>query len=994
MASQRSKESSQGRRPAGADGTLADVGDANPGTSDTNHPEQVHPETTSQLENAAQARQQGLAVQQKVVQRESESQSAVIADPPLNDQVKVDGMVSTEKGAVRRPLQTQSSAANNKDQNKLSHSLTRPMPVLPNTFQPRRNPLRRVRQKIISSCGLCETPDDDNMVQCDECELWFHFYCVEVTESIAEVSWFCPGCANVTIMKTPSEVSKAKCISKTSAVTRIQQYVNPPRNEAASNKSAGRSSRRSETARKIELQLQKLEEERKLQLKYLEQKYSLLEELESERSSAASDQESFTENASKIQQWLKDTEHYEDDSGLVDVLAEDDLEAIYCLDGDPEPSNSRQNSDARKVFPAQRVRSSVRFSKADSGIFGQQQIPISSFQRSQRPSNVRPEVRSQSMSRRATDTFVDGANFIPRQRSTPVQQRRIREAPVSTDGGDFVYSLNRNQLAARQAVSKDLPEFSGSPEDWPLFFSMFNSSTQLCGFSNEENMLRLRKCLTGKALEAVKCRLLHPSNVHGVISTLKMLYGRPETIIQAIVRKIRALQSPIIERLDTVIQFALSVENLVATVEACEIGDFMYNASLRYELVERLPPTLRLDWAKTSRDNPSPNLADFSLWLRSIAEDASAVSIPAGVESRTRSGKKDGYLNLHAEEDQLAERLTTIEVTSKTFIPKESAKECVGCRGSCTTLAQCERFNGFSCDSRWAVVREFKLCRKCLRKHNGPCKLKKECGTHGCTYLHHPLLHSEMKESNTLASVPTPPSIQSTTTTNSSCNVHQGQSEILFRIVPVLLHGPRKSLRTYAFVDDGSELTLMEHGLADELGVEGPQRSLCLRWTGGANRTESLSQVVNLEISGVVNPTKMFPLADVYTVETLQLRPQTLLVPEMQKKYRHLEGLPLESYKDVSPRLLIGLAHASLGNAIKCREGKPNEPIAIKTRLGWTIYGSCSRDTDTYGHINHHCVQLCQCNHKQDESLNEAMKQYFSLESLGVSVTNATREVH
>lgn len=95
MASQRSKESSQGRRPAGADGTLADVGDANPGTSDTNHPEQVHPETTSQLENAAQARQQGLAVQQKVVQRESESQSAVIADPPLNDQVKVDGMVST-----------------------------------------------------------------------------------------------------------------------------------------------------------------------------------------------------------------------------------------------------------------------------------------------------------------------------------------------------------------------------------------------------------------------------------------------------------------------------------------------------------------------------------------------------------------------------------------------------------------------------------------------------------------------------------------------------------------------------------------------------------------------------------------------------------------------------------------------------------------------------------------------------------------------------------
>lgn len=87
-------------------------------------------------------------------------------------------------------------------------------------------------------------------------------------------------------------------------------------------------------------------------------------------------------------------------------------------------------------------------------------------------------------------------------------------------GEGIVYSLNRSQLAAKQAISKDLPEFSGNPEDWPLFFSIFNSSTQLCGFSNEENT---PGCV---ALEVVKCRLLLSSSVQRVMSTLKMLYGR------------------------------------------------------------------------------------------------------------------------------------------------------------------------------------------------------------------------------------------------------------------------------------------------------------------------------------------------------------------------------------------------------------------------------------------------------------------------------------
>ncbi|XP_055604494.1 uncharacterized protein LOC129752749 [Uranotaenia lowii] len=941
----------------------------------------------------------------------------------------------------------------------------------------RRNPPRRVRLNPVSSCGLCNEPDNFAMVQCDECDWWYHFACVEVSQSVENISWSCPGCASVVVVRTPR--AAAKSVPEIQQPNQNQQQQNPPPNVTASVKSYGKSSRRSEK-RRIELQLQKLEEERTCQLKYLEEKYSLLQELESETSSLVSHPDSMLENATKVRQWIEDTEKCGDDSGLVDVGPEN--EPVLCNSSKPqalENSNQEQPVDDgseiasllrellavdRRAPPACAVpvmNSSNAVSRpilnkgsgAERGMsaprrnsetivemlrqFSERIVPPAD-QRSRRttPSNfpeetianqrepecrpnVQPGVCAQQEERRETGTFTGGLNFIPGQGSTPVAPVLQQQPPmppvagtfagglnfvsgqgstpvapvlqprpsippvIGFDDGDTTHRLNRSQLAARQAVSKDLPDFNGNPEDWPLFFSIFNSSSQLCGFSNEENMLRLRKCLRGKALEAVKCRMLHPSNVQGVMDTLKMLYGRPETIIQAIVRKIRALPSPNIERLDTVIQFALSVENLVATVEACEIGDFIYNASLRYELVERLPPTLKLDWARNSRNTLNPNLLDFSSWLRFIAEDASAVSISAGSDNRFRSSKKDGFLNHHAEEDrQQSEKPSVAQGSNKPF-SKDFAKACPGCKGSCSSLAECKRFKELSYDSRWAVIREFNVCRKCLRKHYGPCKQKKACGVNGCTYLHHSLLHSEARKSTTTTATPSTPTPQAPA--NTSCNVHQGQSEILFRFVPVLLHGPAKSIRTYAFVDDGSELTLMEQSLADELGVQGPTKPLCLRWTSGANRTESLSQKVNFQISSILNPSKKFPLHEVHTVRSLQLRPQTLQIPQLQEKYRHLGGLPVESYEEVSPRLLIGLDHASLGNAMKSREGKPNEPIAVKTRLGWMIYGCCCKTNDDVSHVNHHSVQLCQCETDTDQELHEAMKKYFSLESLGIS---------
>ncbi|XP_062540921.1 uncharacterized protein LOC134208963 [Armigeres subalbatus] len=688
---------------------------------------------------------------------------------------------------------------------------------------------------------------------------------------------------------------------------------------------------------------QKLEEQKKLEQRFLEEKYRILEEQEDDSETGLDDED--LEKMSIVSRWMRDTgrEEVVQDSGVVEEEQPAEYRALSRPIEQPIRHASQQHHSLggrRNTFP-----------------------------------NFAPEQRSTPQMRPMMPPMNLGSRPYSGMRQA-LNGSATEHVPIPAE--ETICVLNRSQLAARQAVSKELPEFSGNPEDWPLFFSMYSSSTQMCGFSNEENMLRLRKCLKGKALEAVKCRLLHPSNVFGVLSTLKMLYGRPEAIVQAAIRKIRSLPSPEVDRLESLVNFALTVENIVATIEVCGVRDFVYNASLKLELVERLPPTLRLDWARYIRGNPAPNLLDLSTWLYAMAEDASAVMQTSSVAHRNRNSKKDAFVNVHSDSSTI--RCKTSMVPEKETLAQalEPSRACFVCKGSCSSIAKCKLFGELSYESKWSVIREAKVCRKCLRKHNGTCRQQNKCGINGCTYLHHSLLHNENNEGSKLGS-------GAEAARDSNCYVHQTQTnDVLFRIVPVVLYGPAKMVQTYAFIDDGSELTLMEHSLAQELGLQGSQAALCLRWTGDAKRIENNSQKVEVDISSARKSSQKYKLADVRTIQQLKLRPQTLVAAEMQKRYSHLSGIPFDTYVDANPRIFIGLDNAQLGHPFKSREGKPFQPIAVKTRLGWIVYGSCSSIHHVATHVNYHAVQVCDCN-ISNESLHVAMKNYFNLDSMGIT---------
>ena len=102
---------------------------------------------------------------------------------------------------------------------------------------------------------------------------------------------------------------------------------------------------------------------------------------------------------------------------------------------------------------------------------------------------------------------------------------------------------------------------------------------------------------------------------------------------------------------------------------------------------------------------------------------------------------------------------------------------------------------------------------------------------------------------------------------------------------------------------------------------------------------------------------------------------QTLSGSILAARYPHLKGIKLSDYQKARPTVLIGLNHSHLLMPFGRKMGRPEEPLAIKTKLGWLIFGI---DKICLSETNHLMI------HKSEDLMTEMMRRYFSTEEFGV----------
>ena len=126
---------------------------------------------------------------------------------------------------------------------------------------------------------------------------------------------------------------------------------------------------------------------------------------------------------------------------------------------------------------------------------------------------------------------------------------------------------------------------------------------------------------------------------------------------------------------------------------------------------------------------------------------------------------------------------------------------------------------------------------------------------------------------------------------------------------------------------------------ARKLGLQGTLEDLGLR-TIRQDIQILRGAAVTFRISPVSQPKTSFLIKDAFTATLLGLAEHSYPVTSLQKKYKHRDALPLQSFENAQPLILIGANNPHLITPIEpLRFGPPGGPAAILTRLGWTLQG-------------------------------------------------------
>ncbi|XP_058827890.1 uncharacterized protein LOC131687819 [Topomyia yanbarensis] len=842
-------------------------------------------------------------------------------------------------------------------------------------------------------CVICNCPDHvEDMVACDTCQLWFHYSCAKVDASIKTRHWLCESCGplddseqsgrptrtkkkveQLKLLKVPAGSEKTSGKSIAGSKTSSRKIKNIVVDERASVSSSVRA--------RLELELGIIEEQQKLQELELSAEKEM-RDLERAQEKLMKDQELAIEvkrlaeeRAFQEQKLAEEREFRKKQMEVRKQSIEDKAKIVRQL--------SQYGSSKGSIGPSEpnsdeKVEAWLRRTVQKNPEAGQKSKTV---HRNGSPNLVEQHPGSPlltgnllcpTLEDRAAPNSPDVSECVPLDRIDGKMQSNVFNdfTPLPFPNKIVMQTTNEReegpssrQIAARQVMGKDLPTFSGDPEEWSIWISNFERSTVTCGFSQDENLIRLQRSLKGQALETVRSRLLSPAGVPHVIKTLQMRYGRPEILIRTMIEKIRLSPSLEINDLESVIEFGNAVDNLVEHLKNAKQHVHLSNPALLHDLVAKLPVDYRLKWSAFKGSTSEANLNTFGAFMTALVELAYEVAddLPTGEGNNTRP-KKQAFVQTHTD---AVKSVYCTENDQNNTSERSPKKTCIVCKSDGHRVADCFRFKSLTLDERLKVVHQSMLCRTCLNYHGRwPCKTWKGCGIEGCRLRHHTLLH--------------PAAVHTAVSTSHRDQLDRDGGPI-FRILPVTLFGKTHPITIFAFIDEGSQLTLLEEEVAKHLEIDGILEPLNLQWTGNVKRYESDSRRVTVDITGS-NTSKRFKLSDARTVGRLLLPSQTMCYHELAAKFPHLRGLPLNDYDKVEPKLLIGLDNLKLTVPLKVREGGWHDPIATKCRLGWSIYG-CSQIVTGRVVSGVHVAEKTQ----PDKELNELVREFLTVDNAVVT---------
>lgn len=194
------------------------------------------------------------------------------------------------------------------------------------------------------------------------------------------------------------------------------------------------------------------------------------------------------------------------------------------------------------------------------------------------------------------------------------------------------------------------------------------------------------------------------------------------------------------------------------------------------------------------------------------------------------------------------------------------------------------------------------------------------------------------------------------------------------------IRGPYRQIDTFALLDDGSTISLIDAETARKIGAKGNKLTISIESLLSDGPMNIESETVNLTLE---NNGQTYGLTNVHTITNLRLPEQTL-TREMSMDFAKYGTI--EFYERAMPTLLIGQDNAKLLMIEESRCFGNNAFFVSKTPLGWVAHGNAGRKGRNRGkEIVGAIIDGKESeNLDENEQMTQMMREYFQLDSLGI----------
>ena len=483
---------------------------------------------------------------------------------------------------------------------------------------------------------------------------------------------------------------------------------------------------------------------------------------------------------------------------------------------------------------------------------------------------------------------------------------------------------------------RDVRKFTGDPLDYYRFITDFNDNIASRVKDPMTNLTYLISHCTGKAYDAVQSTIILRPPERALITAKRILeeqFGQEYKVVAAHMKLIK--EGPRLREGD-----AESMYKLATQMRNCYITltEWNYDANLNnHDTIDkvflRLPHSLQREFQRKSASMYATGREpDFKSLLDFVQHNAMLLNTRFGRMLHTGTRKP--------ESDNPAFKKRTVTTTQVNQSSSSMSAKCFECDQS-HPLWKCPTFLKRTVKERLSLVSEARLCFNCLKSKTHiarNCPSLGRCKTEGCGRLHHSLLH--YSDRSCLPAADERANSGSFGGGKTVSSTLQSSRKARLKVVPVEVSLPlstSKVLRTYAFLDDGSNATLCTNRLMRKLGVQGEKERMQISTIFG-ERTQSIFKL-DLKVKGI-NEAREFKLTEVYALPSLPDVSADIVKEDELRTWPHLDEIEITELDSPQIDLLIGADHIQCLLVSETKVGEEGQPLGIHTGLGWALAGS------------------------------------------------------